>query len=140
MKNYRQANSVALYNACLTISNTKDNDSYPLASGESPGSFKIPGSDISNLKSEMTKRKRSFPSSRRQGGAIHLKKSLASYNATLDDDTKVKKILIRIDAPQLLSIKIIEEHRKNGEVNNITNEVTYCGFFSIEWSTPEPNI
>lgn len=140
MKNYRQAKSVALYDACVTISNsgiTQDNDGYPLALDNSPGSYSIPQSDIDLITSELTKRKSSFPSTRKRSGAIHLKKSLSSYNETLSDNAKIKNLLIRIDGPQLLSIQIVEEHRKNADLLTITNEVTYCGSFSIEWSSAE---
>jgi hypothetical protein len=148
MSEYRQAQSVALYNASITISITTasgatveemaDNQEYPLAAGTPPGSFCIPEKDISGLKSELkTGKHLSLPTGRRAGGALHLNKTLSSYNATLDEGVRVKNLLIRIDGPQLLSIQIVEELHHAEEKHTQTKEITYCGFFAVDWATPE---
>jgi len=148
MSEYRQAQSVALYDASITISITTateetaedmpGNQEYPLVTRSPPGSFRIPENDISGLKSEFKSSKQfSLPTGRRQGGALHLNKILSSYNETLGEGTRVKNLLIRINGPQLLSIQIVEEqHHAEGKYTK-TKEITYCGFFAVEWATPE---
>ena len=143
MNEYRQAHSVALYDAGVTItnasrSNIADNQGYPLATGMPPGSLRISESDLSALTSEFKAKQRSaLPTGRRQGSALNFKKTLSSYNETLVQGTRVKNLLIRIDGPQLLSIHIVEElHSAEGK-HSETKEITYCGFFAVEWATPE---
>ncbi len=143
MNEYRQARSVALYDAGVTITNHlavqdgKGNEGYPLATGTPPGSFCVPESDISSLKSEFrTGKQFSLPTGRRQGGGFNFHKVLSSYNEILGEDARVKNLLIRIDGPQLLSIQIVEEHHAEGK-HTETKEISYCGFFGVEWATPE---
>jgi hypothetical protein len=142
MNEYRQARSVALYDAGITITSFavqdgKENEGYPLAAGTPPGSFCVPESDISSLKSEFrTGKQFSLPTGRRQGGGFSFHKTLSSYNETLGEDARVKNLLIRVDGPQLLSIRIVEEHAEEGK-HTETKEISYCGFFAIEWATPK---
>jgi hypothetical protein len=143
MNEYRQAHSVALYDAGVTITNAtrsdiEDNQGYPLATGTPPGSFRIPENDLRALTSEFkVKQRSSLPTGKRQGSALNFKKMLSSYNETLAQGVLVKNILIRIDGPQLLSIQIVEElHQPEGK-HTETKEITYCGFFAVEWATPE---
>ncbi|MDU9051189.1 MAG: hypothetical protein Q3M30_20330 [Candidatus Electrothrix sp. Rat3] len=147
MNEYRQAHSVAFYDAGVTItnatrsatrSNSADNQGYPLATGIPPGSFTVPESDLSSLKSEFrTGKQFSLPTGRRQGGGLSFHKTLSSYNETLGEDARVKNLLIRIDGPQLLSIQIVEERQSAEGKHSETKEITYCGFFAIEWATSE---
>ena len=142
MNEYRQAHSVALYDAGVTITNgtrqnAAENQGYPLATGTPPGSFRVPENDMSALTSEFKPKQRSsMPTGRRQGASLNLKRSLSSYNETLIEGIRVKNLLIRIDGPQMLSIQIIEEHRLEGK-HRETKEITYCGYFAIEWAAPE---
>ena len=143
MNEYRQAHSVALYDAGVTItnatrSNTADNQGYPLATGMPPGSFRIPENDISALTSEFkTKQRSALPTGRKQGSAVNFHKALSSYNKALGEDARVKNLLIRVDGPQLLSIQIVEERHHAEGKHTETKEITYCGFFAVEWATPE---
>lgn len=142
MNEYRQAHSVALYDAGVTITNhTMQNEEegmgYPLATGMPPGSFRIPENDLSALKSEFRTKQVSMPMGRRQGGSLNFHKALYSYNETLDDQTRIKNLLVRIDGPQQLSLQIVEEQRHADGKHTETKEITYCGFFSIEWAAPE---
>ncbi|WP_339136629.1 MAG: hypothetical protein WGN25_01975 [Candidatus Electrothrix sp. GW3-4] len=143
MNEYRQAHSVALYDAGVTITNLtvqkrEGNEGYPLATGTPPGSFRIPENDLSALKSEFkTKQVKSLPMGRRQGGTLNFHKTLSSYNESLDEDSRVKNLLIRVDGPQLLSIQVVEEQRHAEGKHTETREIAYCGFFAIEWATPE---
>ena len=142
MSEYRQAHSVALYDAGVTITNTArqntaENRGYPLATGTFPGSFRIPENDMAALASEFkTKQRSTMPTGRKQGVSLRFKKTFSSYNRTLAEGIRVKNLLIRIDGPQLLSLQIVEEHHTEGK-HTETKEITYCGFFAIEWAAPE---
>ncbi len=141
MNEYRQAHSVALYDAGVTIANLtaqqqkEEHKGYPLATGTPPGSFRIPKNEFAALKNEFKTKQVAMPMGRRQGGSLSFHKALSSYNEGLEDGSRVKNLLIRVDGPQLLSIQIIEEHRSAGEKSIETREITYCGFFAIEWAT-----
>jgi len=142
MNEYRQAHSVVLYDAGVTITNFtvqdgEENEGYPLATGTPPGSFRVPGNDITALTSELkTKQRSALPTGRKQGSPVNFHKTLSSYNETLVQGIRVKNLLIRIDGPQLLSIQIVEEHHTEGK-HTETKEISYCGFFAVEWATPE---
>ena len=142
MNEYRQARSVALYDAGVTITNFavqdgEENEGYPLAAATPPGSFCVPESDISSLKSEFrTGKQFSLPTGRRQGGGFNFHKTLSSYNETLGEHARVKNLLIRVDGPQLLSIQIVEERQSAEGKHTETKEITYCGFFAVEWAAP----
>ncbi|CAK8725475.1 hypothetical protein KKHLCK_16815 [Candidatus Electrothrix laxa] len=143
MNEYRQAHSVALYDAGIIITNFtvqdgEEDEAYPLATGIPPGSFRIPGNDISALTSELkTKQRSALPTGRKQSSAVNIHKALSSYNETLGDHARVKNLLIRVDDPQLLSIQIVEERHSAEGKHTETKEITYCGFFAIEWATPK---
>ena len=143
MNEYRQAHCVALYDAGVTITNhtmqnKEEGQGYPLATGTPPGSFRIPENDLAALKSEFRSNKQlTMPMGRRQGGSLNFHKALSSYNETLDEQTRLKNLLIRIDGPQLLSIQIVEERHNTEGKHTETKEITYCGFFAVEWATPE---
>ena len=139
MNEYRQARSIALYDAGVTITNStrqggEEDEGYPLATGMPPGSFRVPENDLSALKSEFKTKQAALPIGRRQGGSLHFQKVLFSYNESLGEKARVKELLIRVDGPQLLSLRLVEEHSEEGRQ---TKEITYCGFFAVEWATPE---
>ena len=144
---YRQARSVALYDAGVTITDStmkstgqdgEENAGYPLATGMPPGSFRVPENDLSALKSEFKTKQAALPIGRRQGGSLHFQKALFSYNESLGEKARVKELLIRVDGPQMLSLRFVEEQvRPEGGQTEI-REITYCGFFAVEWATPEP--
>ncbi|MCI5165884.1 MAG: hypothetical protein D3903_07270 [Candidatus Electrothrix sp. GM3_4] len=144
MNEYRQAHSVALYDAGITITNFtvqegKEGEAYPLATETPPGSFRVSGNDITALTSEFkTKQRSALPTGRKQSSPLNFHKTLSSYNETLVQGIRVKNLLIRVDGPQLLSIQIIEElHHADGK-HTETKEITYCGFFAVEWAAPAP--
>ena len=143
MSEYRQAHSVALYDAGVTITNLpaprqEEDQGYPLATETPPGSFRIPEGEFAALKAEFRTKQVAMPIGRRQGGTLSFHKTLSSYNESLGEDSRVKNLLIRVDAPQQLSLQIIEEHRQaDGTPHEATREITYCGLFAIEWATPE---
>ncbi|WPD22428.1 MAG: hypothetical protein Q3M24_01565 [Candidatus Electrothrix aestuarii] len=142
MNEYRQAHSVALYDAGVAITNStkqvgEEDEGYPLATGMPPGSFRIPENDLAALKSEFRTKQVVMPMGRRQGGSLNFHKALSSYNEALGEDAQVKNLLIRVDGPQLLSLQIVEEHPRPEGKHTETKEITYCGFFAIEWATPE---
>ncbi|MCI5148087.1 MAG: hypothetical protein D3916_01535 [Candidatus Electrothrix sp. MAN1_4] len=143
MSEYRQAHSVALYDAGVTITNLtapkqeEGQGGYPLAAATPPGSFSIPEGEFASLKAEFRTKQIAMPIGRRQGGSLSLHKTLSSYNETLGEDARVKNLLIRVDDPQMLSLQIIEEHRQADGTHHATKEITYCGLFAIEWATPE---
>jgi hypothetical protein len=142
MDEYRQAHSVALYDAGVTITNStapqqEEGEGYPLATETPPGSFRIPESEFVSLKAEFKTKQVAMPIGRRQGGSLSFHKILSSYNERLGEESRVKNLLIRVDGPQLLSLQIIEEHRQADGKHEETKEITYCGFFTIEWATPE---
>ncbi|MCI5163469.1 MAG: hypothetical protein D3917_15900 [Candidatus Electrothrix sp. AX5] len=141
MNEYRQAHSVALYDAGVTITNFtvqngEGNEGYPLATGTPPGSFRIPENELAALKNEFKTKQVAMPMGRRQGGALSFHKALSSYNEALGEDARVKNLLIRIDGPQLLSIQIVEERQSAEGKHTETKEITYCGFFAVEWAAP----
>jgi hypothetical protein len=142
MNEYRQAHSVALYDAGITITNLtsqqKEGKEYPLATGTPPGSFRIPEGEFAALKSEFKTKQAAMPMGRRQGGSLSFHKTLSSYNEDLAEDSRVRDLLIRVDGPQLLSLQVVEEYLQAGKKQSQTKEITYCGFFAIEWATPEP--
>ncbi|MCW5212219.1 hypothetical protein VU04_04850 [Desulfobulbus sp. TB] len=138
MNEYRQAHSVALYDAGVTITNLTvqqqdEGRGYPLATGMPPGSFRIPESELAILKSEFRSKQVAMPMGRRQGGSLSFHKTLVSYNETLDEEIRVKDLLIRVDGPQLLSLQLVEEKRTAKGKRTTTKEITYCGLFTIEW-------
>ncbi|CAK8718744.1 MAG: hypothetical protein D3920_15985 [Candidatus Electrothrix sp. AW2] len=138
MNEYRQAHSVALYDAGVSITNLtaqqhEEGRGYPLATGMPPGSFRIPESELSILKSEFRSKQVAMPMGRRQGGSLSFHKTLVSYNETLDEEVRVKDLLIRVDGPQLLSLQLVEEKRTAKGKHITTKEITYCGLFAIEW-------
>lgn len=142
MSEYRQAHSVALYDAGITITNLaspkqEEGQGYPLAAETPPGSFSIPEGEFASLKAEFRTKQIAMPIGRRQGGTLSFHKTLSSYNENLGEEARVKNLLIRVDGPQLLSLQIIEEHRQADATHDVTREITYCGLFAIEWSTPE---
>ena len=142
MNEYRQARSAALYDAGVTITNPalrkrEEEEEYPLATGTPPGSFRIPEGELNALKSEFKTKQVAMPMGRRQGGGLSFHKELSSYNETLGEESRVKDLLIRVDGPQLLSIRVVEEHPEQGR-HTETREISYCGFFAVEWATPEP--
>ncbi|MCI5119056.1 MAG: hypothetical protein D3913_14170 [Candidatus Electrothrix sp. LOE1_4_5] len=98
-----------------------------------PGSFRIPESELSILKSEFRSKQVAMPMGRRQGGSLSFHKTLVSYNETLDEEVRVKDLLIRVDGPQLLSLQLVEEKRTAKGKHITTKEITYCGIFAIEW-------
>ena len=141
MNEYRQARSAALYDAGVTITNLslqkrEEEEGYPLATGTPPGSFRIPDSELNALKNEFKSKQVAMPMGRRQGGGLSFYKALSSYNEVLGEESQVKDLLIRVDGPQLLSIRIVEEHPEEGR-HTETREISYCGFFAVEWTTPE---
>uniref|UniRef100_UPI0040575C4D hypothetical protein n=1 Tax=Candidatus Electrothrix sp. TaxID=2170559 RepID=UPI0040575C4D len=142
MNEYRQAHSVALYDAGVTITNfttpqQREGQGYPLATETPPGSFSIPEGEFASLKAEFKTKQVSMPIGRRQGGSLSFHKTLSSYNEELGEEARVKNLLIRIDGPQQLSLQIIEEHRQADGTHDETREITYCGLFAIEWATPD---
>ncbi|MCI5137764.1 MAG: hypothetical protein D3922_04965 [Candidatus Electrothrix sp. AR1] len=116
MNEYRQAHSVALYDAGVTItnatrSNIEDNQGYPLATGIPPGSFRIPENDISALTSELkTKQRSALPTGRKQGSAVNLHKVLSSYNKTLGEEARVKNLLIRVEARNCFPSRLLKSN------------------------------
>jgi len=143
MNEYRQARSVALYDAGVTIMNLTapqqvEGEGYPLATGTPPGSFRIPENEFAALKAEFKTKQVAIPMGRRQGGSLSFHKTLSSYNESLDEEARVKNLLIRVDGPQLLSLQIVEEYRHAGGKHAKTKEITYCGFFTVEWAAQEP--
>jgi hypothetical protein len=142
MNEYRQAHSVTLYDAGVTITSPtaqqqEEGKGYPLASGTPPGSFRIPEGEFAALKSEFKTKQVTMPMGRRQGGTLSFHKTLLSYNESLGEKSRVKSLLIRVDGPQLLSIQLVEEQCSAEENHTETKEITYCGFFAIEWAAPE---
>lgn len=142
MNEYRQAHSVALYDAGVTITNDtrrggEEDEGYPLATGMPPGSFRIPENDLTALKSEFRTKQIAMPMGRRQGGSLNFQKALSSYNEALGEEARVKNLLIRVDGPQLLSLQVVEEQISPEGKHTETKEMTYCGFFTVEWATPE---
>lgn len=138
MNEYRQAHSVALYDAGVTIINLtaqqyEEGRGYPLATGMPPRSFRIPENELAILKSEFRSKQTTMPIGRRQGGSLSFHKTLVSYNKTLDEEVRVKDLLIRVHGPQLLSLQLVEEKRTAKGKQTTTKEITYCGLFAIEW-------
>lgn len=143
MNEYRQARSVVLYDAGVIISNrslrkNNEEEEYPLATGTPPGSFRIPEGELNALKSEFKSKQVAMPMGRRQGGGLSFHKVLSSHNKVLGEESRVKDLLIRVDGPQLLSIRIAEEHSDSEKgMHTETREISYCGFFAVEWARPE---
>ncbi|MCI5130737.1 MAG: hypothetical protein D3904_04280 [Candidatus Electrothrix sp. EH2] len=144
MNEYRQARSAVLYDAGVIISNlslrkSDKEEEYPLATGTPPGSFRIPESELNALKSEFkSKQVATMPMGRRQGGGLSFHKVLSSYSELLGEEAQVKDLLLRVDGPQQLSIRIAEEHSDSEKgTHTETREISYCGFFAVEWARPE---
>ncbi|MCI5158790.1 MAG: hypothetical protein D3906_10200 [Candidatus Electrothrix sp. AUS1_2] len=110
---------------------------YPFATGMPPGSFRVPENDLAALKSEFKSKQTALPIGRRQGGSLNFQKALFSYNEALGENARVKELLIRVDGPQLLSLRLVEERLHAGGKQTETKEITYCGFFAVEWATPD---
>ncbi|MCP4546640.1 MAG: hypothetical protein GY835_09275 [bacterium] len=64
---------------------------------------------------------------------FHIDRQTNNYGT--DFDGYVADLFIRVDAPQMLSILIVEKWDEDDETT--TREVSYCGRFSIEWSVED---
>lgn len=130
MSDYRNASAIALYDAQVMIELTDYN--HPFHEFRF-GTIKIDGFDLSRLAQAfglelemVNKRHPSDVDFDLFEPKVYVYGS--DYNAC-----EIVKIEVRIDGPQMLSLKIHEQWSED----LVIREISYCGKYSIEWNTQE---
>lgn len=131
MSEYRQVGSIALYDAGVII---KDNDYEHPFHDFGFGTYEIFGHDLHKIFEALgfeTFQIGVHPNrTRLQHETFEMfGPKVSIYGDDFSKEGKVAKVEVKIDGPQMLSVKITENW--GGEI--FEREITYCGRFSIYW-------
>ncbi len=135
MENYKSVKNIALYDSFILIKNTYNHENGQKWNYEHPfhttdlGVWEIEGSDISNILSHMNIEPLSSMKMEREKYPIF--KGCRVFGEDYGKDYKIINVSAKIEAPFLLSIKILMHYNKKKEILDIS----YCGKFSIEWQS-----